>query len=386
MKLRTAALAALEPEDIDRWTQLRHRAIDPYPGIDPRVLVPAARTRDDAHGSTLLLIEDGDELLLLMPFVVETRVERFPLKVISSRDPFLVNESAWHFPLVDRVRAVEAFAFLLSQLTRLGLPGLIEFDQFPGDGPLWDALVVATAASRTPRLLRDTTEFAWTKGKPALGADASVVAQADDAAPSFVVEHSPTQTRRRRRQARALEQRVGVPLRMKHCADDPMALETFMDLQAAGWKGDTARGGKGLRVTHFDGWFSQVADNFRADDDLFIDAMIGGSDVIYMRVCLRVENGVFSYADAYDERFADFSPGALGRIACNNLNLHGRAASFFDPNMDARYVESSRLYSDRRPHSKILVAPGGPVAKAVVRALPIAKTLRDRSRQGALHA
>lgn len=328
----------------------------------------------------LLFLEDGEDLLLMMPFAVRRDLGGLPVKVLSSRDPFLVLESGWQYPLVDRERAVEALENLFAQIRTQRLPGLLDFSEFPGDGPLAEALLQAAANRRSPVLERQRLEFAFAGRLADQDSDTPSYSSDPSTPPSFIVKHSSSATRKRARQVRALEQMLGGPLRLDDLSDDPAALEQFFTLQAAGWKGDPSRGGHGLRVTSFDQWFREVASNYRADGDLRVYALTGGGQLVYMCVNLRVAQGIFGYADAYDERFAAHSPGALGRIAALNRTLAEPGIEFFDPNMSAHYVESTRLYPQRRPHVRVLLAPGGLAARAAVRILPTARLIRERVR------
>jgi hypothetical protein len=50
-------------------------------------------------------------------------------------------------------------------------------------------------------------------------------------------------------------------------------------------------------------------------------------------------------------------------------------APFFDPAFDARYATGARIFPSSRTHIDLLVATGGPVAGAVLRAVPAARRL-----------
>jgi hypothetical protein len=379
-RVRVVSLVGIDASDVDRWTDLRSRAITPYPFVDPRLLLPAARHREDAKSMQLLFLEDGGDLLLVMPFAVRRDLGGLPVKVLSSKEPFLALESGWHYPLVDRERAVEALENLFAQMTTRRFPGLLDLTEFPGDGPLAEALLQAAAHRNSPVLERQRLEFAFAEQLADQDNDTPASSTDPSANPSFVVKHSASTTRKRARQVRALERMVGGPLRLDDLRDDPDALEQFFTLQAAGWKGDPSRGGQGLRVTGYDQWFREVSQNYRADGDLRVYALTGGGQLIYMFVSLRVAQGIFGYADAYDERFAAHSAGALGRIAGLNRTLAEPGVEFFDPNMSAHYRESTRLYPQRRTHVRVLLAPGGFAARAAVRTLPAARLLRAKLR------
>ncbi len=375
MRLRVVELAGIDPADIERWANLRARAVTPYPCLDPRLLVPAARLREDAQGIRLIFVEESSTLLAIMPFVVVRGVGRLPALTLSSRAPFLALESGWQHPLVDADRSVEALTALLTGLVELQLPSLVDFCNFPGDGPLFAALHAAVAQLGLPVVERDRQEAAFARSTPALARgdqpEATVPA-------SFVVPHSATRTRKRAKQAKALEKALGAQLEVHDLSSDPEAVEQFIDLQHRGWKGDRSRNGGGLRALGFDRWFTEVTTAYRADGDLTVCSLAAGGEIVYMGVFLRIGSNSFGYADAYDERFASYSAGTLGRIATLNRTLSDPATSSFDPNMGLQYLDSSQLYPHRQQYVRLLVAAGGGLARAVVHALPAGRRLRAR--------
>ncbi|WP_258934115.1 hypothetical protein [Nesterenkonia pannonica] len=75
------------------------------------------------------------------------------------------------------------------------------------------------------------------------------------------------------------------------------------------------------------------------------------------------------------------SPGAVGRLAEWAYITRVTGVSHFDPAFDPSYAASTKLYPERREHIDLLI---GTTAKgrAVVRGLPLARTVRDRMRGG----
>ncbi|WP_146340756.1 hypothetical protein [Nesterenkonia sp. NBAIMH1] len=77
--------------------------------------------------------------------------------------------------------------------------------------------------------------------------------------------HRSASTRRRARRAReALERRFGGELSLRDRGDDPQAVEDFLALQAAGWKGDASKKGEAYQVTGRAEWLREVTDKFRS--------------------------------------------------------------------------------------------------------------------------
>lgn len=375
-RLRIVALTDLEPADTARWTELRNRAIASYPCADPRLLIPAVRLRPDAQQIRLILVEKGAALLVVMPFIVQRVLRGVPLRAVSSSEPFLTLESGWRHPLVDTENTVEALCALISGLSRLHLPRLVDFSNFPAEGPLYDALQDAAARLHAPIVERDRQEVAFVRVSAT--ATSSPAPEGPSTPASFALAHSPARTRKRAKQARALERELGAELRVDDRSDDPQAIAEFIALQDSGWKGDSSRGGGGLRLSHYEQWFTEVTTAYRTDGDLSVYALRGGDETVYMAIWFRIGDHGFGYADAYDERFARHSAGTLGRIATLNHGLALSRLSTFDPNMSPHYLDSSQLYPHRQQFASYLVASGGFVSRAALRALPLVRRLRAR--------
>lgn len=328
----------------------------------------------------LLLIEDGSRLVLLMPFVIGRRVGSIPVRTVSTEDPFLLLESGWRHPLVDADSADEVLGELFEALRVLRLPGLIDFGSFPVESALAESLFRVASRTKVPVLERRRLEVASARRAP--DREDVIVADGGGAPAAFGFPHFGSGTRKKHGQyARRLRQAVGSELVAENRGHDPAALEEFFALQAAGWKGDPTRGGVAMSTTGTDTWFREVAAAFRADGDFGLYALVAGGTVVHMQAALRSGSTVLGYADAYDERFAEFRPGTLGRVAAVNRALAEPGVRRFNPNMSPHYTESTQLFPDREQVAQLLVAPGGPTARAVVRAIPFGRRLRDRLRR-----
>jgi hypothetical protein len=107
-----------------------------------------------------------------------------------------------------------------------------------------------------------------------------------------------------------------------------------------------------------------------------------------MQCLLERHDAVFLFRVAYDQRYARYAPGVL---------VHMGAMEHFHAQTSADYLDScaspsnrfiADLLPDRRRMSTIIVVLGGPLDRALVRALPYTRglasravTLRDWARQ-----
>jgi Acetyltransferase (GNAT) domain len=371
LTFRVLPLVDVDAELLRTWKQLADHAIEPNPFHDPRFLLTSARVRDDARSLQLALVERDRELLGLMAFTVETASDRWAVRAISTIGPFLAQLSDLRHPLIDPRNPVEVWETLLVGMRRTRLPGLMQLENFPGDGALAESLSEALNRLRIPLLerQRDERAHAWRVEGEVESADRL----------TFDLPFSSASTRKQRaRLLRGLERAIGTPLQIEDLSAEAGAIERFLDLEASGWKGDVTKGGHALRLIHHDHWFAEVAAAFRADDRLMVLALTDASHrVLYMTVGFRSGDGIFGGLDAYDEEFADHSAGTFGRIAEWKYAISSLGAAFFDPNLSSYYSVSTRLYPDRRPHVTLLLAHGGLVARTALRAIPAARRARE---------
>jgi CelD/BcsL family acetyltransferase involved in cellulose biosynthesis len=371
MNFRVLPLIDVDDGLLRAWKRLADRAIEPNPFHDPRFLLTSAAVRDDARSLQLALVERDSDLLGLMAFTVEKASQRWSVRAISTVGPFLAQLSDLRHPLIDPGNPVKVWETLLVGLRRTRLPGLLQLENFPGDGPLAESLSAALSHLRIPMLERQRDERAHVWRVPG--------ETVPDSRLTFDLAFSSANTRKQRaRLLRGLESAVGSPLTIEDLSSDTDAIEQFLDMEARGWKGDTTRGGHALRLIQQDHWFAEVAGAFRADDRLMVLALTDiDHRVLYMTVGFRSGAGIFGGLDTYDEEFADHSAGTFGRIAEWKYAISELGATFFDPNLSSYYTASTRLYPHRRPHVTLLLAHGGLFARLALRGIPAARRARE---------
>lgn len=375
MTTRIIEVASISQSDVERWRALTRHATDPYPFLDPRLLVPAAALLPRAADIRVLVAEEGDRFLALMPITVQPR-GLGPFPIVSTRHRYLDDESGWDHPLVDAERPVEAMAGLLRGLDEARLPGLVDFAQLPAGGPLHHALTEAAASLGVPLWERERQLFVYSRRSDP-SPDREELRDPEE--PDFLFEHFGYVARKHhRRWSRGLQGQVGGPLRLIDRSDDPSAIDDFIDLEASGWKGDPSRGGWGIRVRGATDWVTEMTARFRQDGDLAVLALVGGDDLVFMSISFRLGGTAFGYATAYDERFSKMSAGTLGVIATVNRMLSLPGVTAFDPNYEIGVVQARRLYADERPRVRVLGAHRGAIPRLVVRVVPGARALRRR--------
>ena len=82
--------------------------------------------------------------------------------------------------------------------------------------------------------------------------------------------------------------------------------------------------------------------------------------------------------DTYDERFAKFSPGVIGRVMEQEFVLGSTTADRFDPCLHPKNAGPTGLYRDRRPLVGVVLATRGLLPRLLIRSVPTLRRLRGR--------
>ncbi|WP_203669570.1 GNAT family N-acetyltransferase [Cellulomonas pakistanensis] len=378
MHARLVPLPRVTAADARAWRRLADAAVEPNLYLDPRFLVPARHRGTDVHDLRLLVVEEGTEWLALLAVTTTTVAPGVPLRAVTTGGTFMTTHSDRHHPLVRAGREVEALGALLRGLREVGLPGLVQLQHFPADGPLADALarVLGRGGMLVHERRRTASAFARRAAVP-VDRIARAAPGTPLVDPPLAVEHMGTGRRKDlRRRVRGLARDAGGPLELHDVSDDCGVDEEFAAFQAAGWKGDAERGGAALaldRVAYQ--WFRDVAAGFRRDGDAVVLRLTAGGETLFMSYALRSGGAYFGFLDAYGEQHGKFSPGAVGRLAELTYVLAATDATAFDPAFDARYATGTQLYPERREYVDLLVSTRGLVARTAVRAAPVAERL-----------
>lgn len=373
MHARLVPLPRVTAADVRAWRRLADAAVEPNVYLDPRFLVPARHRGRDVADVRLLVVEEGGEWLALLALTSTTVVPGVPLRAVTTGGTFMTTHSDRHHPLVRAGREVEALGALLGGLREVGLPGLVQLQHFPLDGPLAEALrrVVARGGMLVHERRRTETAYARRSAVPEPVPSAAGTPLVD---PPFATDHMGSGRRKDlRRRLRGLARDAGGPVELHDVSDDPAVDAEFAAFQAAGWKGDADRGGAALGLDPVAyRWFRDVVAGFRRDGDAMVLRLTAGGDTVYLSYALRSGGTYFGFLDAFDERYAKYSPGAVGRLAELTYVLGSTDAPALDPAFDARYAAGTRLYPERREQADLLVSTRGLVARTAVRAAPVA--------------
>ena len=281
-------LRALPPAD---WLALSRHAIEPngYFLPDWESAVDAS-----ARGRTDVLALCGRNaartLTALLPVVSAWRAFRLPLPVLVSADPY--GDLAT--PLIDGRAPVDAARALLAQARASGAHAIV-LRHVTIEGAATNALAIALSEKDLgPIVLRaeqraclDATTDAEQLLRDALG---------------------PKKLKELRRQHNRLAEHGPVTFKVATTPDDvARALETFLVLEASGWKA-----GRGTALIQHDGdaaFMRRATAAMAAHRQCEIITLHAGEAAVAAGVVLRHQDRAFWFKLGVDERFAKYSPG-----------------------------------------------------------------------------
>ncbi|MGE0502476.1 MAG: GNAT family N-acetyltransferase [Rhizobiaceae bacterium] len=328
---------------VEELDHLARRAIEPNVFFNPRFLAPAMPRLEDRE-VRLAVIRDGDDvrsrLRLLVPFSVEKPATPFGVPVLRTwSSPF----GPLGTPLLDRddpERVLEDFFAMLAR-PHLRMPRVFVMPDIRLDGPV--ASLVRRVAETRGLPLAESGRVE----RPFLESGLAPDAYLKTALGSHHVREY-RRLRRRLAEKGSLEHVVaGTPDEVR------LGLETFLTLEASGWKG---RERTAMAIDRYRAAFAREAVHRLSEEgicrvhSLVLDGRPIASIVVF------VESGIaYTWKTAYDESFAAFSPGTL-------LMLDLSAAHLEDPNIEATdscavpdHPVMSRIWTERRPMGTLIV-------------------------------
>jgi CelD/BcsL family acetyltransferase involved in cellulose biosynthesis len=355
MHVELRPLASLGPADVQRWRRLAEGAAEPNPFYEPAFVYPAARNLTDRQ-TTLLVVAESErgEWAACLPVVRSTRFRKVP-------GPALLNWVHTHCylgtPLIAADRVEASWRALLDAVLGGRTTGFLAIEQLGEGGPVAAGLRQALEAQGLEALLYERGERAALYRRE----DGDYLALAS------------RRQRELRRQRRQLAEAAGGEVEVIERARDAAAVEEFLSLEAAGWKG---RAGTALASTGHRAFFGEMARTFAADGRLQLLSLETGGRTVAMKCNLIAGDGIFCFKIAHDETFARYSPG---------IQLERENADIFHSTPGAAWEDScasvdnqmiNRLWRDRRPIATVLV-PGahalGRVSELTIRAALKAK-------------
>lgn len=289
----SAALAPLTAIAADAWHGLSERAIEPNGYYLPDWELAVNASAPGRTGAAALATWDNaslGRLIGLMPVVSLWRAFKIPLPALVTAHPY----GTLCTPLLDRDNAEQAMAEMMQVARQSGARALI-LREASLEGT---AMGVLTKVSRQlglcPRVLQSHR-------RASLDATRDADTLMRDALPRKKLKEL-------RRLRHRLDELGDVSFEVARSPEDvAAAIETFLTLEASGWKG---RRGTALIQVPGDAAFIRRATAALADKgQCEIVTLRAGETPVAAGIVLRHQHRAFFFKLGVDERFARFSPG-----------------------------------------------------------------------------
>ena len=353
MDSRVVALTDIDAPFVDRWRALANRLdITPNPFVDVDFLRPAAAYLPQAKGLRLLVGEDHGDLVWLMPLVPSSQLGAVPM-VPGLRNFFPHNWLGQ--PLVVAGQEAEAAGSVLRYLSDSRRTFWLRLQMLDADDRFAQSLLAGAGHA-------SVHVEAFTRG---------VVVRRPE--PTYLSGHSVL--KRLRGQRRSFEKSLGGTLDVIDCSADPHAVDDFLAMEAAGWKGRVG-GAYAVQPGHAE-FLKQMCGNFRDSGRLQFWSLRAGDQNLAMRLDLVADDTLFRLAIAYDEGYRQLSPGL--QLEVEYLRLFHDQPQFrvMDSCASSDNSMANRLYPDRRSLINLTIG-SGPLGRAITSLAPAGRRLVER--------
>ena len=359
-------------EFVPAWEELAAAAIEPNVFYEHWMLLPALRAFSAGKSIhvVLVLIHDPHnpdappKLGGLFPLELDTRFGRLGVPALS----------LWqhvHCYVCTPLLRADAASECMVELMRWFRSGdarasMMELGCISGDGPFHRMLV---DLSNELGLLSATTDI-FTRGLWREGHD-------KNSGPESAVSGE------LRRRLRRKEKRLSERGRVEHLVMQPQDdigrwIDEFLRIEASGWKGQR---GSALASSESDRrYFTEIATSAFHRDRLLMLGLNFDGRPIARRCAFIAGEGSFAFKTAYDEEFADFSPGAMLEMdSIRQLNaLPG--VRWMDSCAAPDNALVNRLSNDRKTIQSLAVGSGA-LGELVVSTLPLWRWTHRRFRK-----
>jgi len=363
---RAVELVDLTAVPVSAWSSLCERAIEPNAFYSPEWALAVTRHVPGDHDIKALLAWDSPakkKLIGFLPVTSTWRALKLPL-------PALVT---WHgyaplaTPLLDKDFAVEAANGLLKAAKESGAHALL-ISILAEEGPAAKALRAALGRNsrairvlhREERALLDATLDADVLLQDALGSKKLKELRrqrnrlADDGEVRFSISASPRQTE--------------------------IALEAFMKLEAAGWKGK-----RGTALSAQEGlsrFIKEAVRKLGPQGKFEVATLTRGADVIAAGLVVRHGTRVYFFKTAYDEKLSKSSPGVQLTLDLTKHFCADERVKSVDSTAAADHPMINHIWKGRLALSETLIplcaAPSAPIFAFVI---SVRRALREGARR-----
>ena len=360
-----ASAGAMDEATCDAWARLANVASEPN-AFAEHWFVRAALTSLCGNRDVRLaqVWAGGARLIGIIPLTLYSRYGRMPARHVSNWTHY---QSFMGTPLIERGYEQEFWHALITALDHSDwAAGFLSLTGFNDDGAVHHGLIAAAA-----QLGREA---------PTVHRFSRALLASETDAETYLNVHV---RGKKRKELRRLANRLGELGKVRFAVlegatDLPDWCDTFLALEAAGWKGNEGAAlGNSPATTQF---FRDCIAGALAENRLEFQRLDLDGRAIAMLVNFRTPPGSWSFKIAYDEGLARFSPGIM-------IELENLPRVLGDPNiywMDSCAVENhpmiNSLWAERRAIIQISLPLAGAKRNAIYRACRAAETASARLR------
>jgi hypothetical protein len=355
-----------------QWRMLSQRAAEPngYYLPDDWELAVSASARDRVGASALAAWNDASlpcdgpaRMIGLLPVVSLWRTYRIPLPALVSAQPY----GTLCTPPLDRDSVEDAAKRLMREARNAGAHALILRDMSLDGKTMREFAEVLRRDGMRPRLLQshlraclDATRNADELLAEALGAK---------------------KLKELRRQRHRLAENGAIRFKVARTpVDVAAALETFLALEASGWKG---KRGTALVQDEGDAAFIRRATSALASTgQCEIVTLRAGDTPVAAAIVLRHQDRAFYFKLGVDERFAKFSPGVQLTLDLTRHLCADPAIASADSTASPDHPMINPIWRGRFAIGDVLIPlrPRDPVVPLIQAALTLRELTRDAAR------
>jgi CelD/BcsL family acetyltransferase involved in cellulose biosynthesis len=359
------ALIPITEIPVDQWQALAERAAEPNGYYLPEWELAVNASAQGRTGASALVAWSEDRLIGLMPVISLWHALKIPLPALVSAHPY----GTLCAPPLDRSMALDAAAQLMQQARNTGAHALVLRDMSLKGAAMQAFAEVSRQHGLRPRALQS-----------GLRACLDATRDADQLLHDALGTKKLKELRRLRHR---LAEHGAVQFDIARAPQDvASALETFLALEASGWKG-----ARGTALAQNDGdarFIRRATTALAASGQCEIVTLRAGEVPVAAGIVLRHQDRAFFFKIGVDQRFAKFSPGVQLTLELTRHLCADPAIASADSTASPDHPMINPIWRGRFAIGDVLIPlrPGDPVVSMIHAAIAARNTAREQIRRG----
>lgn len=360
MNSRLVPLAEVDDALVEGWRRLASEALEPNPFADPDLVLPAGRRLGAGAAPALLVVEEAGELQLALPVVKVRQHRRLPVPAVTTWiHPYCFSGT----PLVSGTDPGLIWRQALGELR--GVAPWAVLPLLPSEGPVALALeAVQVVRGRRVGVVDQPVRPVLERGNEGylMRMSGSRRSKLKRLRPRLAADH---------------DDAVSVVDRARPGEDLDAAVQGFIDLEAAGWKGRDG-GAMALHAGHAE-LFAEICRRFAGRGALQLRELRVGDQVIGYQCNLVAGDTLFGFKTTFDETFRRYSPGVI-LFLDTVQEFQSSGLRRYDSCLGTTHTAFHDLFPDRQPMADVLLSVRGVVGDLSAWAVPRAGVVYRRAR------